>query len=75
MLSQINIVVEQLRPRYVLPLDVPPPTGMTREEFEEWSRKVCGYQDSILSDGQVLLMEGRMHMSQATYWEMVRTLK
>jgi R67 dihydrofolate reductase len=28
--------------RYVLPDDVPPPTGMTRAEFSAWSLRVCG---------------------------------
>lgn len=32
-----------LAPRYVLPDDVPPPVGMTREQFSEWSWRTCGY--------------------------------
>lgn len=36
-------------PRYTLPKDVPPPPGMTRQEFAEWSAKVCG-TCSVLPD-------------------------
>lgn len=34
-------------PRYTLPADVPPPTGMTRAEFDAWSRRVCGMVSPI----------------------------
>ena len=29
-------------PRYTLPADVPPPPGMTRDDFAAWSLRVCG---------------------------------
>lgn len=38
----MTVVAAPLHPRYVLPADVPPPPGMTRAEFNAWSRHVCG---------------------------------
>ena len=62
-----RILVEPLRPRYVLPDDVSPPPGMTRDEFADWSRRVCGHQAPLIKDGQVFYTEGAMHMNQATF--------
>lgn len=68
----MKVVVERPVQRYKLPSDVPPPTGMTREEFDAWSRRVCGYRQSILQEGQVVCTDaGTMHMTQAT-WERVK---
>lgn len=61
------VVIEQPRPRYVLPDDVPPPTGMTREEFAAWSVRVCGYAPPFLKDGDVMTLSGALHMNQATF--------
>ena len=61
-----RVHIEQLRPRYVLPADVPPGTGSTRKEFEEWSMRVCGFQKPILADGQVMRTPFGLHMNAKT---------
>lgn len=63
----LRVHIEPPRPRYVLPADVPPPPGMTREEFDAWSRRVCGYGSSLIPDGQVLSTPYGLHMNQATF--------
>ena len=54
------------RPKYILPLDVPPPKGMTREEFNAWSLDVCGHYNPI-SDGEVIQMFGVLYVNPRTY--------
>ena len=61
------VVIEDPRPRYTLPDDVPPPTGMTRAEFAEWSLRVCGYAPTFLRDGDVLTLHGALHMTRTTW--------
>lgn len=68
----IRVHVEPLRPRYTLPIDVPPPTDMTRDQFDEWSRRVCGYDEPIMPYGQVLKTPDGLHMNEAT-WDGLRS--
>jgi hypothetical protein len=63
----IRTVVEPLRQRYTLPDDVSPPPGMTRAEFNAWSKQVCGYASPTLKDGQVMHISGVFYMNQWTY--------
>lgn len=70
-LNGLPVMVEPERPRYTLPADVPPPTGMTRDEFAQWSRRVCGIQAPLIPDGQVLNLAGAMHMNAKT-WARIR---
>lgn len=63
----VTVQVEPLRQRYSLPADVPPPKGMTRDEFDAWSRRVCGFQKPLLEDGQVLKTPYGLHMNAATW--------
>lgn len=43
----MRVIEAAEHPRYTLPADVPPPTGMTRAEFDAWSRRVCGMVSPI----------------------------
>lgn len=63
----VHVHIETQRPRYALPLDVPPGTGSTRAEFEEWSKRVCGYQAPLLADGVVLQSPHGVHMNAKTF--------
>lgn len=67
----MRIHVEPLRQRYTLPDDVPPPAGMTREQFNEWSRRVCGYAEPLIADGIVINLRDTLHMNTRT-WEKVK---
>lgn len=69
----MRVVVEPLRMRYALPADVPPPTGMTRVEFDSWSRAVCGYREPVLMDGEVLsnAWDNTIRMNERT-WDQVK---
>ena len=67
----MKVYIESLRPRYTLPNDVPPPKGMTREDFDAWSREVCGYQPPLVADGQILKTPYGLHMNKQT-WEKVK---
>lgn len=69
----LEVVVEPQYPRYTLPADVPPPPGMTREQFDAWSREVCGYHPQMLKDGQVYKAYNRLHVNAAT-WEKIKLL-
>lgn len=62
-----RVVIEQLRPRYTLPPDVPPGTDCTREEFEEWSARVCGFQKPLLNDGTITSAGDTLYMSLETF--------
>jgi hypothetical protein len=63
----MTVVIEQPRLRYTLPTDVPPGTGCTREEFAEWSARVCGFQKPLLANGEVFqLGDGTLYMNAAT---------
>jgi hypothetical protein len=66
----VPVIIEQPKPRYVLPDDVPPPKGMTREEFNEWSLSVCGYMPSIIPNGMVYKTHREMFMSYETFQDM-----
>lgn len=70
-----RIHVEHPRPRYVLPDDVPPPTGMTREEFADWSLRVCGSQQPILRDNEVYQVGSTFCMNAATYERLRKELR
>lgn len=72
MIYGVTVHVEPLRQRYKLPNDVPPPTGMTREQFDEWSRRVCGYCPPLIADGQVLKTPYGLHMNAKT-WEAAKS--
>lgn len=61
------VVIEQPRPRYVLPADVPPPTGMTRDEFAAWSKEWCGHAEPLMLDGHVMNLHGTLYMTAATF--------
>jgi hypothetical protein len=63
----LRVHIEAPRPRYVLPPEVPPGTGCTRSEFEEWSKRVCGYQSPFLSDGKVIKTPYGLHMNANTF--------
>ncbi len=67
------VYIETPQPRYSLPLDVPPGTGCTRTEFEEWSKRVCGYQPSLLTDGAAVQVAGRLHMNANTFLRLKTT--
>lgn len=74
-MNRINgmaVIVEPLYQRYVLPADVPPPPGMTRDEFNDWSRHVCGFTEPLLRDGQVIVNErkGTLHMNYRTFQQL-----
>lgn len=69
-LMGMPVVIEDPRPRYTLPDDVPPPTGMTRAEFAAWSIQVCGYAPTFLKDGDVLTLHGSLHMTRATFLDL-----
>lgn len=73
-LAGLPVIVEPERPRYTLPADVPPPPGMTRDEFAQWSRRVCGIQAPLIPDGQMLSLAGRLHMNAKTWDRMRREL-
>jgi hypothetical protein len=62
----MKIIVEPLRPRYTLPDDVPTGGG-TREEFADWSKRVCGYASPILKDGQIVTTPFGIHCNAATF--------
>lgn len=62
-----RVFVEKPRQRYILPGDVPPPPGMTREEFDQWSRRVCGFQPPLIEDGQVFRTANGLHMNASTW--------
>lgn len=49
----VKIVCAPMHPKYVLPQNVPPPTGMTRDEFHEWSKKFCG-EYCMIPDDQMI---------------------
>lgn len=70
-LSGFDVRVEPRRPRYELPLDVPPPPGMSRAEFAAWSISVCGYQPPVLMDGEVLRAGCLLYMNHDT-WERIK---
>lgn len=57
MVMGLRVIEAPLRPRYVLPDDVPPPKGMTRDEFAAWSRRVCGVVCNI-KPGHALVLYG-----------------
>jgi hypothetical protein len=63
----MRVHIEPQRPRYVLPLDVPPGTNCTRSEFEEWSKMVCGYQAPFLKDGFCFKTSYGLHMNANTF--------
>lgn len=63
----MRIHIETLHPRYKLPPDVPPGTGCTRSEFEEWSKRVCGYQAPLLADMAVFQSHLGLHMNANTF--------
>ncbi len=63
----LRVHIEAPHPRYVLPPEVPPGTGCTRAEFEEWSKRVCGYQVPFLSDGMVVQSLYGLHMNANTF--------
>ena len=68
----LKVLIEPQRQRYTLPADVPPPPGMSREQFNDWSRRVCGFHAPILADGQVFKSpDGAMYMN-ATTWAALR---
>jgi len=66
----LPVHVEPKRPRYVLPPDVPPPTGMTRAEFASWSRMVCGFQKPLVKDGEVMCMGWAFLVNERTFYEL-----
>lgn len=70
-LGAINIIMETQRPRYTLPDDVPPPPNMTREEFDAWSRRVCGYQASLIPDNEIMKTPHGLIVNAAT-WQRLR---
>lgn len=75
-LAGITITVEQRRARYNLPDDVPPGTGSTREEFAEWSKRVCGYSDPLIPDGQMVgIGLNQVVMNANTYDGVLKALK
>lgn len=65
----MKLVVVQSQPRYVLPADVPPPTGMTREEFASWSIRFCGRASSSMKDGQLMVQQdtNTIYMNERTF--------
>lgn len=63
----VDIIVEPLRQRYALAPDVPPPPGMTREEFGAWSRRVCGFMAPLIPDNQTIVMGGKVYMNRSTF--------
>lgn len=62
----MKIIVEPLRPRYTLPDDVPTGGG-TREEFAEWSKRVCGSAYPLLKDGQIVKTPFGIHCNARTF--------
>ena len=75
MLYGERVHIEKLRPRYVLPDDVPPGTGSTREEFAEWSARVCGYAKPLLPDGQVYKTQFGLTMNETTWRQLQAAIK
>jgi len=49
----VRIIRAAMHPNYSLPSDVPPPTGMTRDEFRDWSKKYCG-ESCTVEEGKML---------------------
>lgn len=62
----LRVFLSPDRPRYVLPPDVPPPTGMTRREFDAWARVTCGTVND-LSDGEMLCTAQAVHVNPRTF--------
>lgn len=62
-----EVLVEKPVPRYVLPDDVPPPKGMTREEFNRWAFDVCGCHPPVIPDGVVYTTSKGYQMNSKTY--------
>jgi hypothetical protein len=74
-LHGVRFQIETEYPRYTLPPDVPPPTGMTREDFAAWSKETCGCMPSILPDNAMLcLPTGVMVVNRRTFEEMKASL-
>ena len=62
----LKVFVSPDRPRYVLPPDVPPPTGMTRREFDAWARETLGVANDI-PDGEVYFAANAVYANPRTF--------
>jgi hypothetical protein len=62
----LKITVTPDVPRYVLPPDVPPPTGMTRREFDAWALDTCG-TTNLLADGWMAKGRDTVYVNPRTF--------
>lgn len=74
-----RVIVAKPQPRYQLPkyllpepYCIPWPAGF-EEETNAWAEKVCGFQAPIITDNEVMQVNGTLYMNEGTWKRLKET--